>query len=65
MLTWDKEQLIGGRKNADDSVRIYKEGTCLSTDTKPTNVDNGSKLIEMDTSKLYVFDLDGNQWREW
>lgn len=65
MVTWEKETLIGGRKNDDDSVRIYKEGTCLSTDTKPVNVDNGSKLLEADTSKLFVFDLDNEQWREW
>lgn len=65
MITWDKQELIGDRKNDDGSVRIYKEGTCLSTDTKPMNVDNGSKLIEMNTGSVYIFDLDNEQWRAW
>ena len=41
------------------------EGECLSTDQKPTNVANGSKLMEMDTSKLYMFDEKNSTWREW
>ena len=37
----------------------------LSTDTKPTEgVRNGSKLIEMDTGKVYFFDAEGAQWLE-
>ena len=34
----------------------------LSTDTKPTTVQNGSTFIEMDTGNVYMFDLDGDQW---
>lgn len=39
----------------------------LSTDTpKPTEgVANGSAFIEMDTGKLYFYDLDNETWREW
>ena len=38
---------------------------CLSTDTKPTDgIGNGSVLIEMDTSKAYMFDEDNAQWLE-
>lgn len=38
---------------------------CLSTDTKPTaNIKNGSTLIEMDTSKGYLYDAAGQTWRE-
>lgn len=39
----------------------------LSTDTqKPTEgVANGSAFIEMDTGKLYFYDLDNATWREW
>lgn len=38
----------------------------LSTDTKPTaNIVNGSVFIEMDTSKIYFFDEDSTDWREW
>ena len=42
-----------------------KEVYCLSTDSKPTNVPNGSILVEMDTSKIYTFDESGTQWNEW
>ena len=41
------------------------EGSCLSTDTKPTNYANGSKLLESDTSTLFVFDEANNLWRAW
>ena len=39
----------------------------LSTDTpKPTEgVGNGSAFIEMDTSKVYFFDVDSTTWLEW
>ncbi len=37
----------------------------LSTDTKPTeNVVNGSVFIEMDTKKIYMFDAEGTEWKE-
>jgi len=37
----------------------------LSTDVKPTaNVPNGSTFLEMDTSSVFAFDKDGNDWRE-
>lgn len=46
---------------------MYKEGVCLSTDTKPTGDElaNGSKLMEMDTSKFYLYDKANKTWREW
>lgn len=38
----------------------------LSTDQKPTEgVGNGSAGIEMDTSKVYFFDVDNTTWLEW
>lgn len=38
---------------------------CLSTDSKSTdNVRNGAICIEMDTSKVYMFDAANAQWRE-
>lgn len=43
----------------------YIEGSCLSTDTKPTDVANGSKLLEMDTSTLYIYDAENGEWRAW
>ena len=41
----------------------------LSTDEKPTeisntSIDNGSVFIEIDTGKLYMFDLDSEEWKE-
>lgn len=46
---------------------VYREGVCLSTDTKPTNdasMMNGSTLEEMDTGKKYVYDAENTTWRE-
>lgn len=37
----------------------------LSTDTKPTNVANGSVFVEMDTSTIYFYDLENVTWRPW
>lgn len=48
-----------------DSQKQYIEGSCLSSDSKPTDVANGSTLVEMDTSKVYFFDETNAQWREW
>lgn len=60
MLTWNttyKPNLAG---------KVYKEGACLSGDAKPTtNIMNGSKLLEMDTGTLYVFDEANSIWRAW
>lgn len=36
----------------------------LSTDTKPSGCVNGSKFLEMDTSKVYVYDQHGDTWNE-
>lgn len=41
----------------------------LSTDEKPTEideklVDNGSTFIEIDTGKIYMYDLENEEWKE-
>lgn len=36
----------------------------LSTDTKPSDCMNGSKFLEMDTSKVYIYDKQGDEWIE-
>lgn len=37
----------------------------LSTDTKPTkDIENGTLFIEMDTGKIYMFDLENEEWKE-
>lgn len=41
-----------------------KEIYCLSTDTKPDDMPNGSICVEMDTGKLYLYDEEGTQWVE-
>lgn len=59
MLTWNKHTLVALDK-------AYYEGECLSTDTKPNgdHIFNGSKLIEMDTGKVYIYDAANKIWRE-
>lgn len=37
---------------------------CLSTDTKPTDVPNGSVLYEIDSGVIYVFDEENKEWYE-
>lgn len=41
----------------------------LSTDKKPTTIngktiDNGSQFIEIDTGKVFLYDLDSKTWKE-
>lgn len=50
--------------NVNGAQTPYIEGACLSTDAKPTGVANGSKMLEMDTGKLYAFDEANSTWRE-
>lgn len=37
----------------------------LSADTKPTNANNGSLFIEIDTGNVYSFDAENEEWEEW
>lgn len=41
-------------------VKIYGR----SSDTKPTNVADGSVFLEMDTTDIYLFDAVASQWRK-
>ncbi len=47
--------------------QTWCKGVCLSTDTKPIGEDiaNGSELMEMDTSTLYLYDAENGVWRGW
>lgn len=41
----------------------------LSTDTKPTelnneNISNGTIFVEIDTGKIYMYDLENREWKE-
>ena len=58
MFTNNKAKYFG-----DNNVLI--EAACLKTDTKPTTgIANGSKCIEMDTGKTYMFNEEDSEWEE-
>lgn len=42
--------------------RIPSDFIGLSTDTKPTDVENASSFYEMDTKALYLFDEQNKVW---
>jgi len=58
-LTWHESTYIAGK--------TYCKGECLSTDNKPVGdyIFNGSQLLEMDTSKVFFYDAEKEEWREW
>lgn len=60
MLTW---KTYNGYADNGTGKKPYGEGSCLSTDTKPVGMANGSTLMEMDTGKVYMYDEAGEQWR--
>lgn len=59
-------------KIVGDNRYILVELRGLSTDEKPimydeeidSYIDNGSIFIEMDTGKIYFYDLDNEEWLE-
>lgn len=55
MISINKRRLYG---------EVYNEVRCLSDDEKPTDVKNGSILIEIDTGDTYMFDADGAVWNQ-
>lgn len=58
-LTWKTAETA-------DTGDLVLEGSCLSTDEKPTEgVGNGSILLEMDTATLYFYDAANHEWRAW
>ena len=66
MVTISEEKFTGSADRLDEQglpIRLV-DGYCLSTDTKPLTWENGSTLLEMDTSKVYMFDYDNQLWRE-
>lgn len=40
------------------------EVKCLSTDEKPSDLPNGTQLIEMNTGKVKMYDAENDQWLE-
>lgn len=60
---------VRNNKIEPDETKITVELRGLSTDTKPTEInnktiDNGSTFIEIDTGKIYFYDLENEQWKE-
>lgn len=55
-------------KNTTEGQTIYAELRGLSTDEKPTQIGNktignGSVFVEIDTQKVYFYDLDSETWK--
>lgn len=55
--------------NTEEGQRITGELRGLSTDEKPIVldekiIDNGSVFIEIDTGKIFFYDLDSETWKE-
>ena len=66
MVTINK---IENTKIKTDGDYIFCELSAKSSDTKPTEIDdkkidNGSTLIEVNTGKLYLYDLESQEWNE-
>ena len=60
---------IYSQKDLDNDHKMEVELRGLSTDEKPTiikgaTIDNGSVFIEIDTGKIYMYDLENEQWKE-
>lgn len=50
---------------ADGNHKKWIQGTCLSTEDKPTDVAFGSRLMEIDTATMYHFNENTSQWLPW
>ena len=60
---------VENTKLRPDDEYISAELRGLSGDTKPTEIsgkkiDNGSIFLEIDTGKMYLYDLENEQWEE-
>ena len=68
MITiYERKNISNNERNNNDYEMVEIRG--LSTDTKPTktgekNIDNGSIFIEIDTGKLFFYDLSSQTWKE-
>ena len=52
-----------------DGEYVFVEMSGLSTDTKPVEkdgkkIDNGSTFIEINTGKIFIYDLENQEWKE-
>lgn len=56
-----------GSNYAINGEKVYLEGFCLQDDTKPVSTDttiiaNGSKLTEIDTTDVYLYNEEDDEW---
>ena len=58
------EQVVQVPTVGDKSKR-WVFGTCKSDEEKPMDVAFGSRLMEIDTSTMYHFDDETQQWLPW
>lgn len=60
---------IQSTKSGSEEDYVLVELRGLSTDTKPTElsdgklIDNGSVYVEMDTQKIFFYDLENEEWK--
>ncbi len=53
------------RKDGATKEQQEMELRGLSTDEKPTeNIENGTVFVEIDTGKIYMYDLENKKWKE-
>ena len=60
MISMYKKNDISNIMNGEREIELRG----LSTDDKPTTVENGTTFIEIDTGKVYIFDKENTQWKE-
>lgn len=69
MITLQKVEEVEKYRINPDLSYISVELRGLSTDEKPTEfngekIDNGSTFIEIDTGKIFFYDLENEEWKE-
>ena len=66
MISIVKTQIV---KDTKEGKTVTGDLRGLSTDTKPTEINgqkigNGSSFVEMDTGKVYFYDIESETWKE-
>ena len=64
MITILKSEPYNFNDDGRDPSKMIVQLELLSTDTKPTDVANGSLALEIDTGDVYAFDEVGEEWNK-
>lgn len=56
--------IIKKETNSNDGNKSILEFRGLSTEKPTENIPNGSVFIEIDTSKIYFYDAENQEWKE-